>query len=152
MANMRVILQQNVKNIGRIADEVSVKAGYARNFLLPQSIAVLATEANRAIVEAKRAELEKQAAQALAEAEKRAEPLKALTLTIRVQAMAEGKLYGSIGVDEVAAALKDAGHEVAKHEVIMANGPIKTIGESVINVVLHADVVVPVNVVLEATE
>ena len=152
MANMRVILQQNVKNVGRIAEEVSVKAGYARNFLLPQSIAVLATEANRAIVESKRADLEKQAAQALEVAQKRAEPMQGLTLTMHVQAMAEGKLYGSIGVDEIADAMKEAGHEVAKHELILPNGPMKTIGESEVSVVLHPDVAISVKVLLEAAE
>lgn len=152
MANMRVILQQNVKNVGRIAEEVSVKAGFARNFLLPKSIAVLATDANRAIVQAKRAELEKQASEALAAAQKRAELLQDFTLTISVQAMAEGKLYGSIGVDEIAAALKDGGHQVAKYEVVLPNGPIKTVGESVVNMVLHPDVAVSVKVVVEASE
>lgn len=129
MATMRVILQEKVKKLGQISDEVSVAAGYARNFLLPQQIAVVATPENRAKVAGMREALEAKAAQLLEAATLRAEKIQQLTLTIPVNAMPEGKLYGSVGAEEIVNALRAAGHEADKKEVVLPEGPLKTIGE-----------------------
>ncbi|KZY59005.1 50S ribosomal protein L9, partial [Oleiphilus sp. HI0061] len=126
---MEVILLEKVGKLGGLGDKVTVKAGYGRNFLLPYGKAVAANEANVAEFEARRAELEKAAAEKLAAAEARAEQLNEKEVTIVSRAGDEGKLFGSIGVRDVADAVTAAGVEVAKSEVRLPEGAIRNVGE-----------------------
>lgn len=147
---MELILLEKVQNVGDLGDTVTVKPGFGRNFLLPQGKAVPATAENVARFQAQRVELEQAADEKLAEAEKRAEALTDLEVTITANASEEGKLYGSIGPREVSDALAAAGHEVEKSEVIMSEGPVRFTGEFVIQLQLHADVESEIKLVVEA--
>ena len=148
---MDVILLEKVGKLGNIGDKVNVKAGYGRNYLIPNGKAVFATADNMAEFEARRAELEAAAAAQLSEAEARAAKLAALeTVTIAANAGDEGKLFGSIGAREIASAITKAGVEVNKSEVKMPTGPLREVGEFEIDVQLHVDVVQGVKVVVEA--
>lgn len=147
---MELILLEKVQNLGDLGDTVSVKPGFGRNFLLPQGKAIPATAKNVAEFEAKRAELEKVEKGRLSEAEKRAESLADVTLTITANASEEGKLYGSIGPREISDAMAAEGHEVEKSEVIMGEGPIRATGEFDIHLQLHADVETTIKLIVEA--
>ena len=148
---MEVILLEKVANLGNIGDKVKVRSGFGRNFLLPQGKATLATPANVAKFEAQRAELERLAKDQLASAEQRSAALKDFRLTITAKAGTEGKLFGSIGTSDIAEACTRAGHAVARSEVRLPNGPLRTIGEHVVDLHLHADVDVslPVTIIGE---
>ena len=126
---MEVILLEKVANLGDLGDKVNVKSGYGRNFLLPQRKATAATAANVAAFEARRAELEKAAAEKRAEAEARAAQLSELEVTITANTGDEGKLFGSIGTRDVADAITAAGVAVAKSEVRMPEGALRYTGE-----------------------
>jgi len=144
---MDIILLDKVANLGSLGDQVSVKAGYARNYLIPQGKAVPATKDNVAHFEARRAELEKQLAEVLAAAEARAEKLNALeAVVIASKAGEEGKLFGSIGTRDIADAITAAGVEVAKSEVRLPEGALRQTGEYEITLQVHADVFATVNV------
>ena len=148
---MEVILLEKVANLGNLGDKVSVKPGYGRNFLVPSKKAVPANKANIEAFEARRAELEKAAAEALAAAQARAEKLAALAqIVIKTNAGDEGKLFGSIGVADVADAVTTAGEEIVKREVSMPDGPIHMIGEYELEIHLHSDVAQTITVVVEA--
>jgi len=148
---MEVILLEKIENLGGLGDKVKVKPGHARNYLVPQGKAKFATPENLAEFEARRAELEKAAAEGFGAAETRMEQLEGLVVNIPVKAGSEGKLFGSVGTDDIAAAVSAAGAEVAKREVRMPTGPIRQTGEYEIGIHLHTDVnvVVTVNVVPE---
>ena len=148
---MEVILLQKVANLGNIGDRVKVRSGYGRNFLLPQGKATLATADNVARFEARRAELEKAAREHLVSASERAEAMKEFKLTIQAKAGTEGKLFGSIGTADIAEACRKAGFQVERSEVRMPTGPLRSVGEHVVNLHLHADVDVhlPVTIVAE---
>jgi large subunit ribosomal protein L9 len=148
---MNVILLEKVHNLGELGQQVSVKAGYGRNFLIPQGKAITATEANVAQLEARRADLEKAASEKLAVAEARKTSLGALEITIAHQAGEEGKLFGSIGTIEIAKAITDAGVEVTKSEVRLPEGALRHIGDYEVAIELHGDVIamVKLNVVAE---
>ena len=146
---MQLILLQKVTNLGNLGDKVNVKPGFGRNFLVPQGKAVPATAANLAEFEARRAEYEAKANDALAAAEARKARLEGAVVTIHANASTEGKLYGSVGPREIAEALTKAGTEVGKSEVVMGEGPLRHVGEFEVIVHLHADVEVPVKVVIE---
>lgn len=147
---MEVILLEKVANLGNLGDKVNVRAGYGRNYLIPGKKAVAATAANIAEFEARRAELEKAAADNLAAAQARAEKLAAVEqVVIKANAGDEGKLFGSVGVTEIVRALADAGVEVERREVSMPE-QIRTLGEFEVKVHYHTDVVQPVKVVVEA--
>jgi large subunit ribosomal protein L9 len=137
---MEVILLEKIRNLGDLGDKVKVANGYGRNYLVPQGKAVPATKENIEHFEARRAELEKQAAEQLAAAQARAEKLNDLTVTIAANAGDEGKLFGSIGTRDIADAVTAAGVEVSKSEVKMPNGVIRNIGEYPLEVILHSDV------------
>lgn len=137
---MNVILLEKIRNLGDLGQQVSVASGYARNFLYPKGKAVPATESNLAKFQAMRADLEQAAAANLAQAKTKAQAIAALTLTIAAKASEEGKLFGSIGVREVAHALEEAGVSVEKNSIQLPNGPIRMIGESEIEILLHTDV------------
>lgn len=143
---MNVILLERVNNLGDLGDEVAVKAGFARNFLLPQGKAVQANEANRAVFEERRSELETAAGEKLSEAQTRAAKLEDTMLTLVVKTGEEGRLYGSVGTQDIATALVGEGHEVARSEVRMPEGVIRVIGEYEISLQLHSDVTVDIKV------
>ncbi len=148
---MEVILLENIGNLGGLGDKVDVKAGYGRNYLIPQGKAVPATEANTAEFEARRAELEAAAAEALAAAEKRAEALEALeAITIGANAGDEGKLFGSIGTRDIAEALTAAGCEVDKSEVRLPEGVLRELGEFEVDVQVHSRVTATVTIAVVA--
>ena len=137
---MEVILLSKVENLGALGDKVSVRSGYARNYLIPQGKAKFATPENIAEFEARRAELEAQAASALAAAEERKSKLDGITVTIAAKEASEGKLFGSVGNVDVLEALTALGHDVEKREIRMPEGAFRTIGEHPIELHLHTDV------------
>ncbi|MCG2633410.1 MAG: 50S ribosomal protein L9 [Gammaproteobacteria bacterium] len=143
---MDVILLEKVPNVGNIGDQVNVKAGFGRNFLIPQGKAVFATAANLAEFEGRRAELEKAAADSLAAATARAEGLAGLAVSIAGRAGDEGKLFGSIGVRDIIAALESAGHQVERGEVRLPNGALRNTGSYALEIALHPDVVAEIQV------
>jgi large subunit ribosomal protein L9 len=143
---MNVILLERVNNLGDLGDEVVVKAGFARNYLVPKGIAVQANKANRAVFEERRAELEAAANEKLGGATARAEKLNDVVVTIVVKTGEEGRLYGSVGTQDIADALVSAGHEVVRSEVRMPEGVIRTTGEYDIDLQLHSDVTVGIKV------
>lgn len=145
---MELILLEKVLNLGDLGDTVSVKAGFGRNFLVPQGKAVPATAENVARFETMRAELEKAAADKLGSAQSRSDALAEVTVEMAANASEEGKLYGSIGPREIADALQKMGHDVSKREVIMGEGPIRVVGEYDVQLILHADVDTSVKVVV----
>lgn len=142
---MEVILLEKVGKLGGLGDKVTVKSGFGRNFLIPYGKAVPANAANVAEFEARRAELEKAAAEKLAAAEARAEELNGKAVTIVSKAGDEGKLFGSIGVRDVADAVTAAGTEVSKSEVRLPEGPIRNTGDFEVDVQLHSDVIATIN-------
>ncbi len=145
---MDLILLEKVQNLGDLGDLVKVKAGFGRNFLVPQGKAVPATKDNLAQFEARRAELEAAAADRLGQAQTRQSGLAEVVVEIAANASEEGNLYGSIGPREVATAVSALGHEISKAEVVMGEGPIRTVGEFDVVVHLHADVETKVKVIV----
>lgn len=137
---MQVILMQKVQNVGELGQTVNVKPGFARNYLIPQGLAVLATPENVAAFEARRAELERQQAEALAAAQARAEALTGMVVTIAQRAGEEGKLFGSVGTQDIAEAVTRAGVPVEKHEVRLPTGPLRQTGDYEIDIHLYTDV------------
>jgi large subunit ribosomal protein L9 len=151
---MQVILLEKVDNLGNIGDQVNVKAGYGRNFLVPQGKATIATPENIVIFEARRAELEAKQAEEMAGAKSRADKLEGLVLTITAKAGVEGKLFGSLGTVDIADAATAAGVEIQRSEVRLPDGPLRTTGEHEMEIHLHSDlnVAIKVNVVGEDGE
>jgi large subunit ribosomal protein L9 len=147
---MQVILLEKVANLGVLGDIVKVKDGFGRNFLIPQGKAKRATEANKAEFAARRAELEKQQADILVAAKARGEKLAGVNVKITQKAGVDGRLFGSVSNIDVAEALKAQGLEVAKSEVRMPTGPLKTIGDFPVSVALHHDVIVDITVTVVA--
>ncbi len=143
---MEVILLEKVGKLGGLGDRVTVKGGYARNFLLPQGRAVLANEANVAEFEARRAELEKSAQEALDAATARADALNSQTVSITAKSGDEGKLFGSIGTRDIAEAAEQAGLTIDKSEVRLPEGPLRTTGDHEVQVQLHAEVFATITV------
>ncbi len=147
---MEVILLEKVGRLGALGDKVRVRAGYGRNYLIPFGKAVPANAANIAQFEARRAELEKAAADRLAAAQARAEQLAGKVVTISSKAGDEGKLFGSVGVRDIADAVTAAGVEVCKSEVRLPEGPLRSVGEYDITLHLHTDVEVEIKVTVVA--
>lgn len=147
---MNIILLEKVQNLGNLGDQVTVKSGFARNFLIPQGKAKPATKENLAEFEARRAELEKLAAQALADAQAVYEKMNGLVISIESVAGDEGKLFGSVGTHDIADALAAAGFEVVRKNVRMPQGVLRNIGTYEIDVELHSDVVASINVEVKA--
>ncbi len=138
---MEVILLENISNLGGLGDKVVVKAGFGRNYLIPQGKAVPATKDNVAMFEARRAELEAAAAEQLAEAQARADKIAELgIITIEANAGEEGKLFGSIGTRDIADAVTAAGAELNKAEVRLPEGALRELGEYQVELHLHSDV------------
>jgi len=148
---MNVILLEKIGKLGGLGDQVSVKAGFGRNYLIPQGKAVTATPASIEQFSVRRAELEKIAAEKLVAAQARSAQLAELTITIAVKAGDDGKLFGSIGTRDLSAAIAEKGVTIEKTEIRLPEGPLRTIGEFAVAVNLHAEVntTVTVNVVAE---
>ncbi|MEO0998660.1 MAG: 50S ribosomal protein L9 [Pseudomonadota bacterium] len=150
---MQVILLEKIENLGSIGDKVTVKPGYGRNFLLPQGKATLATKANLAAFEARRAELEQKAANELAAAERRADSVRDIQLEIAAKAGSEGKLFGSVGTIDIANAFAERGVEIERAEIRLPDdGPIREAGDYTIALHLHSDVDVDVALAVVAEE
>ena len=143
---MQVILLERVAKLGQMGEVVDVKPGYARNFLIPTGRAVRANEENRQVFEARRAELEKAANAKLTDAKDRAAALADRELTIVARASEEGRLYGSVGTNEITASLSDLGIMVNRAEVRLPDGAIRSVGEYDVDIQLHADVIETVHV------
>ena len=149
---MELVLLQKVKNLGNLGDKVRVKPGYGRNFLIPQGRAVPATTANVAEFEKRRSEYEAKANDVMSAAEVRKASLDGAVVTVKANASAEGKLFGSVGPRDIAEAFSAAGKPLNKSEVVMGEGPIRHTGEFEIQVHLHADVHVTVKVIVAADD
>lgn len=148
---MNIILLDKVANLGGLGDQVTVKSGYARNFLFPSGKAVPATKSNVEMFEQRRAELEAKLAADLKAAEERAEKINALdAIVITSKAGDEGKLFGSIGTRDIADAVSAVGVEVQKSEILMPHGTIREVGEFEIELQLHADVLAAITLKVEA--
>ena len=143
---MQIILMEKVVNLGNLGDLVKVKDGYARNFLIPQGKAKRATPAAKAEFEARRAELEKAASEKLVAAQEFATKLEGVTVTLARKAGVDGRLFGSVTNYDVAEALKALGFEVEKSSIRMPMGPLKAVGETVLEVALHTDVLASIKV------
>jgi large subunit ribosomal protein L9 len=137
---MEIILLEKIYRLGDLGDQVKVKAGYGRNYLIPSGKAVPATPENVEKLEAKRAELEKIQAEVLDRARARAEKLNTIAITIVRKTAGEDKLFGSVGTTDIAEAVTQAGAELAKHEIHLPGGPLRATGEYNVHVQLHADV------------
>ncbi len=149
---MEVILLEKIANLGALGDRVTVKAGYGRNYLIPQAKAVAATADNIEAFESRRAELEKEAAQILSAAEARATAVAALELTISANAGEEGKLFGSVCARDIAKAAADAGVELDRSEIRLPDGPVREVGEYAIEVGLHPEVETSLKVIVVPEE
>ncbi len=149
---MEVILLENIYNVGGIGDRVKVKSGFARNYLLPKGKATLATRENIAKFEAMRAELERKAAEELAEAQARAAKLEGQVVRVTVQAGPEGKLFGSVGPLDIADACEPLGANVERSEVRMPEGPIRVTGEYQIDLHLYTGVDVSLTVIVQSSD
>lgn len=147
---MEVILLEKIRNLGSLGDKVNVKSGYGRNYLIPQNKAVFATAKNIEQFEQKRAELEKKEKQQMAQAEQRAAKINDITIEIKAQASDEGKLYGSVGPNEIQIALAERSVEVDKREIVMPEGVLHQVGEHIVEIHLHTDVVAKLQLVIEA--
>lgn len=137
---MEVILLKKVGHLGELGEKVSVRSGYGRNYLIPSGFAVSATEANLAEFEERRAELERAAVESMVGAESRCEKLNGLTVTVARKAGDEGKLFGSVGTQDIADAVRTMGMELEKQEVRLPEGPFRAVGEYEVTLHLHADV------------
>ncbi len=149
---MEIILLEKITNLGGLGDRIKVKPGYARNFLIPKGKATAATPANLARFEARRAELERVAAELLAKAKSRSEQLAELIVTLSVKTGSEGRLFGSVGSADIANAVSAAGIELQKHEIRLPAGSIRQIGEYDVDLLLHPEVKtqIRVNIIAEA--
>lgn len=145
---MNVILLEKIRNLGAIGDQVKVKAGYGRNYLVPKGKAVYATSDNIAQFEGRRAELEQVAHEALAQAEARCATITGKVITIQAKASEEGKLFGSIGTREIVTALEKMGIAVAKSEITLPAGSLRNTGEYEVSIFLHSDVSTTIKVVI----
>lgn len=144
---MQIILLEKVANLGNLGDIVKVKDGYARNFLIPSGRARRATEANKAEFEARRAELEKQAAEKLAAAQQQAEKLTGTVIKLTQKSGVDGRLFGSVTNFDIAEELeKQHGVQVHKSQIRLPSGPIKTVGDATVVIGLHTDVLAEITV------
>lgn len=149
---MNVILLDNIENLGKIGDLVSVKAGYGRNFLLPKGKAALATKGNIVEFEARRSGLEKAAADDLTAAKARAELVQGMELVIPANAGSEGKLFGSIGPIDIAEAFSKVGVEVGRSEIRLPDGPLHETGDFNVGLHLHPEINVDITVKVVAED
>ena len=149
---MQVILLEKTGKLGELGQQVNVKPGYGRNFLIPKGKAVPATPENVEKFEEQRAELEKAQADTVAAAEARAEKLNGLQVTLLRKLVSEEKLFGSVSANDIAVAITEAGVEVSKHEVRMPEGPFRVLGEFPVDIHLYANVDAQVNLTIAAED
>lgn len=149
---MEVILLEKIAHLGNIGDRVRVKPGFGRNFLLPRGKATVATVANIALFEARRADLEKKQADELAAAAGRAAAAASLTITLTAKAGSEGKLFGSLGTADIAEACTAAGVTIRRSEIRLPNGPIRTVGKHSVDLHFHSDVDASIEITVVAEE
>ena len=149
---MQVILLEKVRNLGSLGEKVEVAAGYGRNYLIPGDKAVYATEKNVIAFEKRRAELEKKEQQSLSAAEQRAAKLNDISVTIAAQASEEGKLYGSVGPNEIKEALKEKSFDVSRREIVMPDGPLHSVGQYLVDIHVHSDVIAKLQVEVVASK
>jgi large subunit ribosomal protein L9 len=147
---MEVILLEKIANLGNLGDKVTIKSGYGRNYLVPQGKAVAATAKKIAEFEARRAELEKAAAEKLSAAQKLGNELSKLQIVITHKAGDEGRLFGSVGTHNIAEAITEAGIAVEKQQIRLPHGAIRHIGEYPIDINLHSDVIVTLTIKIAA--
>lgn len=147
---MQIILLEKIVNLGGLGDLVDVKPGYARNYLVPQGLATIATKANKAAFEERRLELEKASADKLQAAQARASELSGQTVEIAGKASEEGRLFGSVSVIEISEAFAAKGLELNKSEIQLPEGPIKMVGSYEVACSVHSEVSFDVNVVVVA--
>jgi len=147
---MQVILLEKIVNLGKLGDLVNVKAGYARNYLVPQGLATIATETNIKEFEVRRADLEKASADKLQAAQARAKELSGQTVEISGKASDEGRLFGSVGLVEISEAFAAKGMEISRSELQLPEGPFKELGSNEVSVIVHSEVSFSVNVVVVA--
>lgn len=147
---MQIILLEKIANVGNLGEVVNVKPGYARNFLIPQGKAKRATPDNLKLLEERRAELEKAAADRLAAAEASAAKLEGKSVRIAQKAGVDGRLFGSVGTIDVVEALKSHGIQIEKSQVRLPSGPLKQVGDHPVTIQLHTDVVAPITVAVVA--
>jgi large subunit ribosomal protein L9 len=149
---MEIILLEKIDNVGGIGDKVAVKPGYARNYLIPQGKATLATPENIAKFDARRSEIEAKAHTELEAAQARAGRIEGQVLRVRANASPGGKLFGSVGTPDIAEACKALGFDVERSEIRLAEGPLRFVGEHQIELHFHTGVNVPLTVVVEAQD
>ena len=149
---MNIILLEKIDRMGELGDQVSAKAGYARNYLIPSGKALPLTPQNLEKFEQHRAELEREQADTLTKAEARAEALNATTVRIERMASDEGKLFGSVTAADIAKAVSETGLELAKSELRLSHGPLRSLGEFEVHVHLHPQVDATVTVNIAAQE
>lgn len=147
---MQIILTEKIRHIGNLGDKVKVKKGYARNYLIPQQKAIIATKENLERFEADRAELEKKAQTSLAQAQQRAAKIQDTLLVIKAMASEEGKLYGSVGMHEIKEALAQKKIDINKREILLPYGAFHATGDYTIDISLHSDVIVPLQIQIVA--
>ncbi len=147
---MEVILLEKIENLGVMGERVRVKPGYGRNYLIPQGKAAAATPENIAVFEARRAELEQNAADALTRALARRDQLADLVIRLTAKAGDEGKLFGSVGSADIEHAVTELGVNIERHEIRLPNGPLRLVGEHLVQLHLHSDVNAELQVVVEA--
>ena len=149
---MQVILLEKIAKLGELGQQVHVKPGYGRNFLIPRGKAVPATPGNIEKFETQRAELEKAQEQVLTAAQARAEKLNNLTITLLRKTVSEDRLFGSVGVNDIATAVTQAGLEVTRHEVRLPDGPFRTLGEYEVELHLYADINARITLIVAAEQ
>ena len=149
---MQVILLEKIAKLGELGQQVHVKPGYGRNFLIPNGKAVPATPGNVEKFETQRAELEKAQEKVLAAAQTRVEKLNALSVTLHRKTVSEDRLFGSVGVNDIVTAVAEAGLEVTKHEIRLPDGPFRTLGEYEVELHLHADINTRITLIIAAEQ
>lgn len=149
---MQVILLEEVQNLGNLGDQVKVKSGYARNYLIPYGRAVIANKENRAAFEARQAELEQVHAEALAKARERADRIGGASVQLVRKVGEEGKLFGSVSTRDIVEAMQAAGYDLQKSEIHLAAGPLKDVGDHEIAVTLHPEVDIKITVSIAGEE
>ena len=149
---MQVILLEKIGKLGDLGEQVHVKPGYGRNFLVPSGKAVPATPENIEKFEAQRAELEKAQAEVLAQAQTRAEKLNDLELTLHRKTVSEDRLFGSVGITDIVTAVAETGLEITRHEVRLPDGAFRTLGEYEVELHLHADVNARIKLIIVAEQ
>ena len=138
---MKIILVESVNHLGRSGEVVTVSPGYARNFLIPRKLALLANKSNMAVLESQKAEIEARESKRREEAAKLQSALETITLEIKAETNEENQLFGSLGVNEIAKLFASHGHEISKRDIVLPQGQITTLGSFPVEVICHVDII-----------